>query len=153
MMFDPGNPGAAGKPELRQVRVIKAPPQRVYEAWVRPELCRQWWSADVGMACGVCEIDARVGGKFRISMSAKGVEYISVGEYLEVQPPHKLVFTWSWEAPPGGAQNTVVTLEFKAVPEGTELTLTHRGFGSIKSRDNHQTGWANCLANLAAFCE
>lgn len=105
------------------------------------------------MICTCCEIDPRPGGHYRIGMKKQDEEYITVGEFLEVVEPQKLVFTWSWEYPADGVKNTLVTVEFRQVDNGTEIKLTHDRFPSDKSRDNHNQGWTGCLEHLLQLME
>jgi uncharacterized protein YndB with AHSA1/START domain len=86
----------------------------------------------------------------------KGETYWGQGAYLEVKPPEKIVFTWSWtKTTPDGAQlhplspETQVTVEFFARGNSTEVVLTHATFGSAKDRDEHNQGWNGCLDVLA----
>ena len=101
----------------------------------------------------VCEIDPQVGGSYRINMEKGDEEYVTVGEFVELDPPNKLVFTWSWEKPSNGVQGTVVTVElFEAQADGnpaTELVLTHEKLLDTQNRDAHTNGWTGCLAALA----
>ncbi|MDB5036592.1 MAG: hypothetical protein JWQ35_120, partial [Bacteriovoracaceae bacterium] len=70
------------------------------------------------------------------------------GIYKKIKRPKKLVFTWNSEFSGGETQ---VTLDFKTVPTGTELTLTHEGFKNRSIKRNHQGGWTGCLKNLKKF--
>ena len=142
---------------LRLTRTIKAPPQKVFDAWVDPAQRMQWWRANEDMTCDLCTFDAKVGGAYRINMKSPDGEheYITVGEILEYDPPHRLVTTWTWEVDcrqPGDTSpptvGTIVTLDFKPVKGGTELTLTHTGFADAPQRDDHHKGWTGCLNTL-----
>jgi uncharacterized protein YndB with AHSA1/START domain len=102
--------------------------------------------------------DIRTGGRYRMEVRdpAKGVVYCGQGVYREVKLPEKIVFTWSWTtSKPDGAQlhpespETLVTVEFFARGNSTELVLTHTTFGSAKDRDEHDQGWNGCLDILA----
>ena len=133
-------------------RVVKASRQRVFDAWIVPELRQQWWAAHPGMSCPFAEIDAKVGGKYRIGMRAPDADqdYITVGEFVEINPPSKLVFTWTWEQPAHGGANTLVTVQFLEVEGGTEVRLTHERFTDQAHADEHNQGWNGCLDSLAA---
>ncbi len=137
---------------VRISRVFSAPRQQVFDAWVKPELRKQWWMASPEMSCAFAEIDARPGGRYRLGMTAPdGSEtYVTVGEFVDVVEREKLVFTWSWEhAPNSGGNDTLVTVEFSEVAGGTELTLTHERFKDQQAHDEHTQGWNGCLEQLA----
>ncbi len=140
---------------IRMVKLIKAPREKVYHAWIDPDTRRKWWCATPEHCSSVCEIDPKVGGNYRINMEKGGEEYVTVGEFVELDPPKKLVFTWSWEKPPTGVQGSVVTVElFEAQADGnaaTELVLTHEKLMDPQNRDAHSGGWAGCLAALAKY--
>lgn len=132
---------------LRMEREFKAPPARVFAAFTDPALFARWWGPE-GMACPVCEIDLRVGGKWRTCMRGdKGEHWVS-GVYREIAPPRRLAFTWAWEENGVCGHETVVELEFLPAGGNTRLVLNHRGFESADSRDKHSQGWGssfNCL--------
>lgn len=146
-------PDSLDATRLKITRTFAAPPQRVFDAWVDPVQRMAWWSAEPGLKCDVCEIDPRVGGTYRVNMKTadQSKEFITVGEFLEFDPPSRLVFTWSWENPDDPVQNTKVTIDFRPVADGTELTLVHEGFTTAPLRDDHSHGWHGCFDSLAKF--
>lgn len=134
-------------------RTFAAPRERVFEAWSNPEVLRRWWGAGPDWTSSAVEIDLRPGGRYRLSMTDPGAaaEYIVGGEYVEVAPPERLVYTWTWETPgsPTGDLTTLVTVEFHEAPgDRTTVVLTHTGFTEGHQRDRHDEGWRACLANL-----
>lgn len=87
-----------------------------------------------------------VGGRYLIVMSDGTREIPHEGEYLRVEPPHLLSFTWNSE--PAGS--TVVTVRLSAVSGGhTRLVLTQERFATAEARDGHRNGWGRILARLA----
>ncbi len=74
------------------------------------------------------------------------------GEFMEVSPPERLAYTWSWDEGPeaamAGSERSLVVVEFVEDGDGTEVVLTHTGFTSAESRDNHEHGWRGCIVNL-----
>lgn len=139
--------------ELRLTRRFAAPRERVFEAWTNPELLRRWWAALQGWETSVAEVDLRPQGHYRLSMRDPegGAEYTVVGEYVEVQRPERLVYTWTWQGEPDemrGSERTVVVVEFVENGDATEVLLTHRGFADDRIRDLHGEGWSGCLENL-----
>ena len=94
-------------------RTVAAPRETVFQAWTDPEMLKKWWRVDAGWSTPIVEVDMRIGGRYRLGMleSGKGAPYVVGGEYREVTPPEKLVFTWIWEGPEP-AEETLVTVEF-----------------------------------------
>ena len=89
---------AQAQTSLRMTRLIKARREKVFEAWTRPEIIQQWMGPGPVTVTRV-PADAKVGGSYRIEMDNAGTKYVTFGEYLEVVPNRKLVFTWGWEGP------------------------------------------------------
>jgi uncharacterized protein YndB with AHSA1/START domain len=138
---------------LRMSRRFDAPREQVFEAWTNPEVIREWWRAGPDWETPEAEVDLRPGGSYRWSMrdTTKDETHTVMGEYKEVRPPERLVYTWSWESNPkemAGSMGTLVTVEFSEDGEGTHVELTHSGFANEEIRDLHAHGWDACLANL-----
>ena len=148
---------------LSQNRVIRAPRSRVYEAWTNPEILKQWFGPD-NMYCPEAMLDVRVGGEYRIAVlptaEAAASEATSdserrhaaaVGSFTKIAPNELLQFTWSpnWNL----GEQSLVTVTFKDVEGGTELTLIHENFNSEESRDGHNKGWAGSFDKLARILE
>ena len=140
-------------------RLIKAPRERVFEAWTDPEQLKKWFGPDEELVVPLAKVDLRVGGKYRIQMKRLDGEFhTAVGTYREVRPPERLVFTWAWEKdgsePDFGEvepSEMLVTLEFRARGKQTELVLTQEKFASVESRDRHEQGWTGCFDKLEKF--
>jgi uncharacterized protein YndB with AHSA1/START domain len=143
---------AAAADSLKVTRTFKASRQRVFRAWTEPELMMRWFvEGDGNMS--VCEIDLREGGRYRLEGEMGGKHWRIWGSYLEVRPPEKLVYTWSWKHDPGVGKkpegdHTTVTVEFRDRGAETELVLTHERFASAESRDEHTQGWQSCFNRL-----
>ncbi len=130
-------------------RTLQAPREKVFEAWTDPEKLNRWFAPSDEYEVSA-ECDPRPGGSYRIQMTHKdGNVHTVVGEYREVSPPEKLVFTWSWED--GTVQGSLVAVDFRDVDGATEITLTHSGFPSAEWRDKHNEGWNGCLSRLEAL--
>jgi uncharacterized protein YndB with AHSA1/START domain len=130
-----------------------APRERVFEAWTDPEVLKQWWSAGETWDTPLAEVDAREGGRYRLSMRTDTGEVHTVfGEYREVRPPERVAYTWTWEEGPGpamtGSENTLVVVDFVEDGDGTLVTVRHSGFATEELRDLHVHGWNGVLANL-----
>jgi uncharacterized protein YndB with AHSA1/START domain len=137
---------------LRMEREFKAPPERVFAAFTDPKQFAQWWGPE-GAHCPVCEIDLRVGGKWRTCMRGDQGEHWVSGVYREIVPPRRLAFTWAWEKDGVRGHETIVEIEFKPAGRNTRIVLNHRGFESAQSRDMHTQGWTSCLACLDKFLQ
>lgn len=134
---------------LEVVYRFKAPPAEVFRAWTEPEKLAKWFRPSPEGREAQAEVDLRVGGRYRLGVpSSKGDVYTVGGEYKEIQPPHRLVFTWGWELAADDIPETLITLEFLDKDGGTELHLRHEGFVNEEERDSHAVGWQGCAENL-----
>lgn len=133
---------------VRITRRIHATPDELFDAWTDPESIRVWMCpGDVSEARA--RLDPRVGGKYQIDMVGPNATFEHTGEYLVVDRPRKLSFTW--KSIPTNNQRTVVTIDLKPLSATeTELTLTHQDFPSAESAKNHGMGWGMILDKLAA---
>jgi uncharacterized protein YndB with AHSA1/START domain len=139
---------------LRVSRIIHADAETLFRAWTDPRELMRWWRQEgEGWAFAGASIDLRVGGAYRLGMTAPdGKIHVAVGVYREVQRPVRLVFTWEWEDPTHRAGDTVVTVEFKdAGGDRTEVVLTHEGFVDEARMGRHQQGWIELLNLLERF--
>jgi uncharacterized protein YndB with AHSA1/START domain len=125
-------------------RFIPVPRERVFAAWLDPASLAQWMRPK-GMTDAKVEVDPRVGGKFRIVMIQERQEFEHTGEYLTIQPPARLSFTWISKAT--DHKPTEVTIEFLEREGGTEVVLTHRRLPPAQL-DSHRQGWTDILRNL-----
>jgi uncharacterized protein YndB with AHSA1/START domain len=118
--------------EMVVTRTFNAPPRIVFEAWTKPELFKRWWvPKSVGVSLLSCELDVRVGGKYRLVFgndASNQMEFF--GRYLEVTPPSRLVWT-NDEGGEGGAITTV-TFEEKG---GQTLLVIHDLYPSKEALD------------------
>lgn len=128
-------------------RTIKAAPEKVFAAWLRPEMLQKFMMPAPGMSVPKATNDPREGGRFELVMLAGDQEIPHAGTYHEITPHDRIVFGWE---SPYSTEGSTVTLDLKAVDEGTHLTLTHVRFPDAESRDNHEGGWANILDALDA---
>ena len=135
-------------------KFIKAPRQRVFDAWTRHELMKQWY-APGAMVVPSASSDVKVGGAYSVEMKGDmGGKLVSPsvgGTYVKIIPNEVISFTWSWVGDP--APETLVTVTFKDSNGGTEVTLTHERFPSAEAKTKHEHGWVGCLENLAKFLE
>ncbi len=138
---------------LRLQRTFAAPREKVFRAWTDPEELKKWCGPR-GRTTPLAEIDLQAGGKYRIGMKEpEGEVFYVTGAYREVRPPERLVFTWLWEEDDMGTGETLVTVEFRAQGNSTEVTLTHELFPNQAARDRHEWGWGSSLDRLATELE
>ena len=142
-------------------RLLKAPQERAFKAWTSPEHIQQWMRPEPGMVVPMVRMDLRAGGKFRIQMKNPDGEYFTaVGEFREVTPPERLVYTWDWEKDGGGTEygevegkTSLITVEFLKRGKQTEFVMTHTRFATVASRDSHAQGWSRAVESFAKFIE
>jgi uncharacterized protein YndB with AHSA1/START domain len=139
----PSDPGP-----LRLERIFNAPAQAVFDAWTSAEVLKRWWPAGSDWETPIAEVDPRVGGSLRLVMrNPEGEEFGGGGKYIEITPPERLVFTWTWDGHEGDAQ--LVEVEFNEHADGTTMVvLTNRGLKDEESRRSHREGWQASFDNL-----
>ena len=131
----------SGPGSLELERVLPASPSDVFAAWTTPESMARWMSP---RGPAEAEVDLRVGGSFRVIMvEADRLEHI--GEYLEVDPPRRLVFTWI--SPYTGPEPSVVTVQLHPHGDGTRLVLIHEQLPA-EVVGGHRDGWGGMLERL-----
>jgi uncharacterized protein YndB with AHSA1/START domain len=125
--------------ELVTTRTFNGPARLVFEAWTNSQLFRKWWvPKSMGMSLRSCEMDVRVGGKYRLEFEPDGMAFF--GTYLEVTPHSRLV--WTNEEGGEGGPITTVTLEEKG---GKTLLVLHELHPSKEALDAAGTGAADML--------
>jgi uncharacterized protein YndB with AHSA1/START domain len=140
--------GLAARPSLTLKRRLNASPERVYAAWTDPQSLIRWFGpAMVKQESVRAEIDARVGGRYRISFDNDRGEYNEVaGIYRELVPHSRIVFSWAWHSMP--ERDSLVTVMLKLDGAGTQLTLLHEQLFDDAARDAHEHGWIGTLDKL-----
>ena len=134
--------------DLTVRRVIAAAPYRVFEAWTAPTELLAWWGPPGGR-CLDAQIDLRVGGRYRIdNETADGAKIVIEGEFLTVEAPDCLVYTWSTSG--DSSQPERVTVRFDDHDGGTEITILHERINGPALRRQHDQGWTGCLDGLIA---
>jgi uncharacterized protein YndB with AHSA1/START domain len=126
-------------------RTIKASAEAVYSAWLDPDTIRRFMAGGADQTVTEARTDPRVGGSFRIVMTADS-DIAHQGVYKDLVPYSLIRF--SWESPYSPADSEV-TIRLAPVDEGTEITLTQVKFLSEGARDGHQAGWTRILERLA----
>jgi uncharacterized protein YndB with AHSA1/START domain len=130
---------------LQVTRNFDATPERVFDAWLNPEMAQRFLFVTPTGEMTRVDIDARVGGKFLIVRRTDGDDVEHVGEYLVIDRPRRLVFIFA--VPKYSAQFTQVSIDIMPSGEGCKLTLTHEGVLQ-EWADRTQDGWNKILAGL-----
>ena len=138
---------------VRLHRVLRCPPERVYRAFVEPDAYARWLPPH-GFTGQVHEMDARVGGRYRMSFRnfSSGNSHSFGGEYLELVPGEKVRYTARFDDPnlPGQMQTTIT---LKAVACGTEVTAVQEGIPEMIPTEMCYLGWQESLLHLAQLVE
>jgi len=124
---------------------IAAPPERVFHALASKEIV-EWWAREGVFDTREWAGDVRVGGRWRTTGIAYGAPYAIEGEFLEVDPPRKLVHTWQRIGSP--ATPTMVTYILEPIEGGTRLLLRHTGFASRETCGSVSLSWEACFEKL-----
>jgi uncharacterized protein YndB with AHSA1/START domain len=131
-------------PIVRIERDLPAPPRIVFARLTDPSSMARWLSP-TGEA--EVEADVRVGGRFTVVMLGEATRLRHTGEYLAIEPPSRLSFTWV--SPYTGNNPSVVTVELTAIGSGTLLRLIHERLPADQV-EPHGRGWATIIDHLAA---
>jgi len=131
-------------------RTIKAPPERVFAAWTRPEYIMVWWGPAT-VTCPHAEVDLRIGGRYRIANRfPDGKEVWIEGEFEHIEAPRHIVYSWRLEG--GQSLSERVSVRFERRPaDSTEVIVTHERIPDQAIRDLHEQGWNGCLDGLEAY--
>jgi uncharacterized protein YndB with AHSA1/START domain len=128
---------------LQRELEIAAAPETVWEFLVDPVKVASWWGMNV-------ELDARPGGAYRIELIPG---HIVRGAFVELDPPHRLVYSFGWEAGGGGPDtvppgSSTVEIELSPSATGTTLRLWHRNLPGAESAGSHGRGWDHYFGRL-----
>jgi uncharacterized protein YndB with AHSA1/START domain len=138
---------------IRLYRVLKATPERAYRAFTDADALAKWLPP-YGFTCKVHQFDARVGGTHKMSFTnfTTGHSHSFGGRYLEMKPNELIRYTDKFDDPnlPGEMQ---VTVTFKKVSCGTELTIVQEGVPDVIPAEQCYLGWQESLAQLAKLAD
>ena len=133
---------------LHLERVLPASPGRVFAMNTEPQLLAQWFGPN-GFSIPSVEVDARVGGRFRIEMQPPdGDAFFLSGEFREVASGIRVAYTFRWEPPDPDDRETVVVLSLQPVGESTALTVDQGDFATEERRALHVQGWSESIDRL-----
>ena len=131
---------------LRMERTFRAPAQAVFDAWTSEEVMRRWWRVESDWETPVAEVDLRIGGSVRVVMRTQdGTEYGGGGQYTEIDPPNRLVFTWIWD---GNDTRQLIEIDFEEHDGATTVRFTHRDLWDEAAVRSHEEGWNGTFDNL-----
>jgi uncharacterized protein YndB with AHSA1/START domain len=127
---------------------VPAPAPRVFTAFAEPETLAAWWGP-TGFTAPAIEIDLRVGGSYRIAMQPpEGDVFHLSGEFVAVDPPSRLAYTFRWEEPTPDDRETVATVSLREVDGSTEVTVEQGVFATEERLALHTQGWTEGLERL-----
>ncbi len=139
--------------EIIERLYIKAPPERIFRALTDPEQVPMWWGEEGAYRVVKWESDLKVGGDWRCEgVDGSGEPFTMQGKFVEITEPSKLVYTWNpyWVE----CAETTVEWVLEGSPEGTTITMTHRGFaGFPEARESHKGGWPLVIGWLTKYVE
>ncbi len=136
-------------------RVVKGNAERVFGAWTRADQIMKWWGP-AHISCPQCEVDLRVGGRYRIAnLLPDGSTIWIIGQFLRIEQPHLLAYSWQSGADPQFDPDAASKVTVRFLPKGpnTEIVVEHTSIPDEQTRTNHNSGWLGCLDELDAFID
>ncbi|MEO9876955.1 MAG: SRPBCC domain-containing protein [Anderseniella sp.] len=131
-------------------RLVQADRTRVFDAFASADALTEWFAPDAGITLEVIDFDFVPHGTFRLRFTMPdGTRPTVGGQYLVINHPDQIVFSWVWEAPDihAGIQ-TQVSVRFIEHGDQTEVTITHDLLPSREACDRHALGWEGTLGRL-----
>ena len=133
--------------------VVGAPRERIFRALTEPAELAKWWGPR-GFTTPAIDLDLRVGGGYRFTMQPPGGEPFHLsGEFLQIDPPGRLVYTFRWDEPDPDDRQTVVTLSLRDVADATQVSLSQGEFATEARLALHRGGWTDSLEKLRELIE
>jgi uncharacterized protein YndB with AHSA1/START domain len=133
---------------LRLEKRLRVTPATAFIVCVDATQLAEWWGPS-GFTSPSIQLDARVGGTYRIAMQPPDGELFYLrGEFREVDPPHRLVYTFEWEDPDPDDRETLVTLAFVETADGTTVALEQAPFATRDRYELHRSGWTEAFVRL-----
>ena len=148
--------GVSSRPDgsvLELAWVLEAPREHVFRALSEPATLAKWWGP-AGFTTPEIELDLEVGGGYRFGMQPPDGELFHLaGEFLELDPPRRLAYTFRWEEPDPDDRETIVTLSLDDVGAATRLSLRQGEFATEARLELHRDGWTDSLVKLRELLE
>ena len=127
------------------------PIEDVFDAWLDPASLAEWMRVPSWEKGVSAESHPEVGGDYRLVMHKPDGDVVHTGTYLEIDRPHRLVFTWTRHG--SSVVDSVVTIELSARNGGTDFTLIHDRLPDEATAQGHVSGWVGFLDNLRGHLE
>jgi uncharacterized protein YndB with AHSA1/START domain len=138
----------SGRLVLELKCVVEAPPERVFSALTEPTSLQRWWGP-AGFTTPEVELALRVGGRYRFGMQPPDGELFHLaGEFLDIEQPNRLVYTFRWEEPDPDDRETVVTLSLGLAGDSTQVSLSQGDFATEARLALHRNGWMDSFEKL-----
>jgi uncharacterized protein YndB with AHSA1/START domain len=133
---------------VRMERTFQASAQEVFDAWTSVEVLKRWWHAEHDWETPHAEVDLRLGGAIRLIMRnpEDGAEYGGRGEFVTIEAPRRLVFTWGWDYE-DESKRQLIEVELIEHGDSTTVVLTHSGLPAAET-DEYVDGWQKSFDNL-----
>ncbi len=133
---------------LKLTCVLNAPRERIFEMLTEPVELAKWWGPH-GFTTFEIALDLRVGGRYRFGMQPPDGDLFHLsGEFLEIHPPSRLIYTFRCEEPDPDDRETVVVLSLDAIGDATKVTFSQGEFATEARRALHRDGWTDGLDKL-----
>lgn len=126
-------------PPIRKTKTLPFSPDLVYAAWIS--------SDTVIPPATAMDVDARIGGHYRLIIDTLEFKTSAEGIFSAVEPNQRVTYSWQWL---DADEVTTIDVRFSAVDDGTRIDLVHDGFTDEESRANHDPGWDSYLIGLEA---
>ncbi len=140
--------------KLGTEKQFSVPVEQLYQAWITPEDLKQWWHPSENKLTTV-ELNVQVGGQFKYEFEAKEgqTSLVITGEYKEVIPNQKLVYTWNWDVNNDHVKKSdhQLTIEFQSAGEGSRIHVTQDNYQNSESVTPHEEGWEKALNDLENY--
>jgi uncharacterized protein YndB with AHSA1/START domain len=132
---------------------VRAPRERVFDLLTMPDELARWWGPR-GFTTPEVSVELRVGGRYRLTMQPPdGAVFHLAGEYVEIDRPNRLGYTFDWEEPDPDDRTTVVHLALDDIDGATVVSLSQGEFATPARLDLHRNGWTGALQKLADVAE
>lgn len=121
-------------------------PEKVWQAWTDPKLVKSWFGSDPNGTVLDASLDVRPGGAFEVNFqNADGTQFTSIGEYKEIEPYQKLVFSWGWKDRPDVIES--ISIVFQAEQNGTTMFFEHANIDPTTTH-GYENGWKSTFEKL-----
>ena len=140
-------------PTLVVRQLLRAARARVFEAWTDPQAVTQWFGPR-GCECLAAEVDARVGGRFRVELGMQGgPRWSASGIFVEIDRPSRIVMTWRWSGTPQDDDyESLLSIDITERGASSELVLTHERLPA-RARSEYDTAWQQSIQKMQALLE